>query len=312
LKDFTFCEGEPDNSYTWGFEQSLFNSHAHRALQSDHGWLSFYALDAKEKKIVASIHFHVSGNLASSPLKAPFGSLEFAPALPYNTLFEFIQYMEVRLQEHAVKKIVIKTAPELYSDNPSILNTFFINLKYNVVNSEIAAGIPVSANSIDETLHRSERRRLEKARAAGLYFREVPLQELTSVYHFIAACRAEKSFQLSMPFHDLQQTVNVFPDRYFLFGVYLEDRLVAASVCILVNKHVLYDFYHDHSREHDSVSPVVMLVAGIYEFCHRRNISILDLGTSALDGKPNFSLLNFKLLLGGRPSGKLTFQKVLS
>jgi len=75
---------------------------------------------------------------------------------------------------------------------------------------------------------------------------------------------------------------------------------------------VLYNFYHDHSGDYDHLSPVVLLNEGLYNFCQRNKIGLLDLGTSNIDDKVNESLLAFKLHLGAQPSRKLTFFKTLS
>jgi hypothetical protein len=51
---------------------------------------------------------------------------------------------------------------------------------------------------------------------------------------------------------------------------------------------------------------------GIYEHCQVEKIRLIDLGTSALNGRPNFGLLDFKLNLGAVPTEKLTFEKKLT
>jgi len=312
LEDLIFCEGEPDISFTPAFEETLFNLRNHRMLQSNTGWISFYALNGKEKKIYCCIHFNVGDAVAHSPLRAPFGSVEFAPSLPPEKLFAFLQYAEAALKAKNITRIIIKAPPENHSEYLPIVHTFFVNLGYRIINSEIAVGIRIADQSLDGHLHRSERRRLEKARNAGLQFMQLPVKELQRVYNFIATCRHEKKFDLSMPFERLQESAAAFPERYILFALYKQDVLTAASICIRVNENILYDFYHDHSAEYDHLSPVVMLVAGIYAWCHEQNIGLLDLGTSATGNTPNFSLLKFKLLLGGKPANKFTFQKDLS
>ena len=79
-----------------------------------------------------------------------------------------------------------------------------------------------------------------------------------------------------------------------------------------MNDRILYDFYHAHPKSFDQLSPVVALVDGMYAYCQQNKFQLLDLVTSAVDGKVNFSLLNFKTQLGGQPSMKLTFEKDLS
>jgi hypothetical protein len=131
------------------------------------------------------------------------------------------------------------------------------------------------------------------------------------VYDFIFTCRNEKGYPLSMQLEELQHMAVKFPDRYLLFGVFRSDSLVAAAITIRVKKNILYDFYHDHAAAFDHLSPVTFLVDGIYRFCFENDIQLLDLGTSAIDGLPNFGLLNFKKKLGALATPKLTFQKDL-
>lgn len=115
-----------------------------------------------------------------------------------------------------------------------------------------------------------------------------------------------------MTLEQVVNTSNSFADDFFIFGVFDGQKLAAASISIRTNTKTLYDFYHDHDAAFDSMSPVVMLVDGIYSFCRDKNLSLLDLGTSSLNNTHNFSLLHFKLLVGAQPSPKFTFEKNLS
>jgi hypothetical protein len=96
-----------------------------------------------------------------------------------------------------------------------------------------------------------------------------------------------------------------------LFGVYHGQELAAASISIRVSKRIVYNFYSAHPRKFDFLSPVVMLIKGMYGWSQKHHIELIDLGTSTLAGQPNFSLLDFKLRLSGRPATKLTFEKAL-
>src|ERR1043166_2609152 len=109
-----------------------------------------------------------------------------------------------------------------------------------------------------------------------------------------------------MTLPDLKKAAEQFPEKYLLFAVFHSEKMIAASIAIRVKENILYDFYHDHDPQHDQLSPVVFLVAEMYNFCFRNGVRLLDLGTSAVDGLPNFSLLHFKKYLGCKPTPKLT------
>ena len=115
-----------------------------------------------------------------------------------------------------------------------------------------------------------------------------------------------------MSYAQMKTVCDNFPEDFKLFGVYDNNALAAASISIMINKSILYNFYSAHAKQYDALSPVVRLMEGIYEHCQSDKIKIIDLGTSALNGRPNFGLLDFKLNLGASPSEKFTFEKILS
>lgn len=312
MKDLIFSCEFPDSNYVFDFEQSLFNQEKFRLLQKTEGWQSYYALKKKSKKIVAAVHFHITDDKAFSPLRAPFGSLDFSRSLPLPGLYEFIGFCETDLKQKGVERIVITNPPELYHPYGSILTTFFLNNHYSISAAEVDTLIPVRHGKIHRKLHRSERRRLSKSEKIELEVRQLNPNDLEKVYNFILGCRKAKGFELSMTLDQLKKTADHFPERYLLFAVFKGRQMAAASVSIIVKKDVMYQFYHDHDESFDHLSPVVKLIAGIHEFCFQKGIDKLDLGTSAADTRPNFGLLNFKLLLGGTPNSKFTFEKSLA
>ncbi|MDH4058494.1 MAG: hypothetical protein OEU76_07000, partial [Cyclobacteriaceae bacterium] len=64
--------------------------------------------------------------------------------------------------------------------------------------------------------------------------------------------------------------------------------------------------------KYNSFSPVIAIIETLYNFCRENSFSILDQGTSMLQGEPNQPLLDFKLRLGGVTSEKLTLFKKLN
>jgi len=312
LEEYEFIEGPAPSDYHLDFEEALFNIEAHRKLQINEAWTSFHILNRKNKSVSAAVHFQVKDAVARSPVRSPFGSVEFSRSLPEILLFEFIKFFEEKLKSVGVNSIFIKNYPQAYAEDHAILTqTFFVNLKYNIINAQTGSVIRVSPTNIRNLFHRSERRKLDKAIRAELDFKEIGSGYLDKVYSFIHRCRTKKNYKLSMTLPDLQKASEQFPEKYLLFGVFHSGKLIAASIAIRVKEKILYDFYHDHDSEFDRLSPVVFLVAGMYDFCFMNSIRLLDLGTSAVDGLPNFSLLHFKKYLGCKPTPKLTFEKIL-
>ena len=313
MSKYTFQEGSYDSRFKIVFERFLFNEARHRYSQSENNWSTFSLVNEQAEQVVAQIHFYVSNSMASSPCRAPFGSLEFPSSLAPETLSSFLTEVEQKLKSKGVKKIVIKDQAHQYRPKQStLLNTLLLNSRFITINAEINSAIEVNETTFEDKISHAEVKRVKRCRQEKLEFRVLPMEMLDKVYSFINECREERGMALSMALPQLKSTVQNCPDDFLLFGVFQKDELIAASIAVKVNERILYDFYHAHPKSLDQLSPVVSLVDGMYAYCRQNKFELLDLGTSAVDGKVNFSLLNFKTQLGGQRSMKLTFEKDLS
>lgn len=307
-----FIEGPFPSSYKIDYERSLFNTPEHRQLQSKSGWLEFHAIRKDRQMVIGSIYFYIIEKVASSPLRAPFGSFELSERITTEQLYHFISFYEQQLRKRNVIEITIKNYPELYHPKAhNILSVLLTSHHYKISQAELGACILVDDVSLDEKMDPWEKRKLRQGMKSNLTFRPMPVNQLKDIYKFISTCRKERGQSLSMSWEEIEKTVEKLKGNFVLFGVLLNDKLIAASISIRVSKKILYNFYSAHPKESDSLSPVVFLIHGMYGWCREKKISLLDLGTSALGGKPNFSLIDFKLRMGALPSMKLTFEKKL-
>lgn len=306
MKNYTFHSGNYKP-----VAQFLFNTYNHIQLQSKEGWSCYYALD-KHEDCQAFIWIHLEKQKGSSPLKAPFGSIEFASGLDAVVLHDFLQYMVNDLRAKGVSAFSIKQSPDGYQPGKNaIVNTLLLNLGFSIVNAEAANLIFVDTDNYESKLHDWEKRKLKQAKKENLTFSKLNSNKLTEIYNFIEACRTEKQYALSMPLKELKKLLAINPGALELFAMKLNKEYVAACIAIKVKPTILYTFYYDHNTSYKKVSPVVMLIEGIYHYCLQNKIEILDLGTATLQGKPNFNLLAFKQHLGATHSTKFTFEKKL-
>jgi len=306
-----FIEGALPEGYRCEFDSYLFNEPKNLLIQSSEGWRSFYALRSEKKVAKARVHFHIDNGVAVSPLKNPFGSFEFSDSFAPRELYEFIKWTEDQLKSKGVKRIEIKTAPDLYNRNSPLIGTFLTNQGYQIIKSELSACIEVTPSSLYQMMTSWEKRKAGQLRKSNLRFNTVPVTRLKEVFEFISSCREERRQTLSMTYGQIKTICDHFPERFALFGMFDNNALAAASISILINKSVLYNFYSAHSKQYDTLSPVVRLMEGIYEYCQVEKYRLIDLGTSALKGRPNFTLLDFKLNLGATPTQKVVYEKLL-
>lgn len=312
MEDFIFNTAEASEIKSLDFEPTLFHFPTHLNLQRVNGWKWYYALHPKRKKVVASLYLNVDREIASSSIQSPFGTIECADDLPPEVLYRFLDFVETKVRQLAVRRIILKNPPLHYNlKRGALLHAFLFNRGYEVTTAEVG-GIRFVEDEYIRELNRLERRKLRLCHSANLTSRLLSHECKYEVHSFLRACRERKGYTLSMTFEDLEKSINQFPDRYLLFGVFNRDEMIAASVAVRISSSILYCFYAGHSETYDKWSPVVFLVESLYNYCQQQGISMLDFGTSAVNGQPNFGLLNFKLRLGGRPSPKLTFEKTLT
>lgn len=298
-----------DDETPVGFDLWLFHETQHVHLQSPTGWRTFAV--KKKNEIVAQVRFHIHDGIARASLKSPFGTIQSDKEFPVEILFSFIQFFEDELKKNGVNTIVLKNPPVLYAPHQlEILSVSLLNFGYQITNAEIGAVMKLEG-SFEEKIDSWEARKVSQAEASGLTADQWELGKLETVYNFIHDCRIERGQSLSLSYNEVKEIVHIFPDRFLLSVVRDKEKLAAASIGIKINKHILYNFYSAHPKEYDQVSPVVLLLKSLYQYCKATQIDLLDLGTSALAGKPNVGLLDFKLRLGATPTAKYTFQKEL-
>ncbi len=311
MEDLNFIEAEPADIGSFDFEPSLFHYPQHLKLQQEAGWKWYYALHPKHKRIIASIYIHIEGITASTALRSPFGTVEYSGHIVPETLFRFLLFVEDCLRRVGVRSLVIKTPPIHYAaGKASLLQTFMFNQGYRVINAE-AGAVRFTNEPFVNGLNRLERRKLKRSVQAGLAFRFISAEQFDNVYSFIHKCRLQKGFHLSMSRNELEAVITQFPSRFLFSAAFCKDEMICASVAVRVSSDVLYLFYADHDKTYDHLSPVVYLAQHLFEYCTDQGISILDFGTSATDGRPNFGLLLFKMRMGAIPSSKLTFEKTI-
>lgn len=309
MTDYTFKESPLSENITYAYERWLFHYAGHLHLQSPGNWTTFYAINNTHHTIDAHLHVHVDGSRAMSPLRAPFGSYQFVSTIKPVTLYKFVEFTLARLHEQDIDELVIVNPPAAYLTGAiDLLTALLINQGFEISAAEVGTVLYVKDN-FREGLNDWEGRRIRQAERAGLTFEVIPMEELESVYTFILACRMEREYDLSIDWETLRKTVEAFPDRFLLFGVMHQGVMAASSIAINAGNGVLVNFHSAHPRDYDHLSPVVMLLEGMVGYGRANGYRLLDLGTSAIDGKPNFGLLDFKIGTGATITPKFTLRK---
>lgn len=312
MANYEFVVGNPGVEFVENFERSLFHQNEHLFLQADSGWLNFYIVNSDRSSAEAYLPIHVEGTKATSPFKSPFGSICFSKGLSPEVLQNFIIYIESELKRVGIKEILIQNPPVAYQpQNLSLFQVLLINCGFTISKAEVTSVVYVDSKSFYSKIKPQQQQRLKHAKLEGLEFVILDTNNLCEVYELINNWQLARGFNLSMSIDGLSKVVEKFTQEFIISIVKQKQEVVAAAISIKVTKNVIYNFYLSHNPEYNHLSPVLLLLEGLYTYCQQHSFLLFDLGTSSLSGKPNFRLLNFKRRMGSEYSSKFAFYKAL-
>jgi hypothetical protein len=299
------------------FEPDLFNTEAYARLHASR----FFGSEVRSEYFRAGHNmptgvFHamqVLPGLFISPGRGPYGGFDISSELDEAELAVFIAKTEARLRQCGAHRVELVLPPFCYAPHcgPRTL-ALLCRLGYCVIRQELNQALNVGEKCFAVQGNYANRKRLNKANRAGILVRRLNGEECREGYDAIHENRIKKDRSLSMSWQDVQQMQAAFPDRVFHFGAEQHGRIIAAAICMAVNRRTLYVYAWGERVGAESVSPVTSIAAHLFEFAQRGGFTLLDLGTSSVDGIVNPGLLRFKESLGATTSLKLSLGKALA
>ena len=249
-------------------------------------------------------------SVLESPLKAPFGGFVLPENASPASMRRLIEKVDLYASDKNALSLEIQLPPECYSGpEKDWLMPFLEGAGFQKVRTDLNFHLPVDG-PIRKHLHRSERWKLNKSERLGFTFHPVLQPDWYQVHAYILASRMRKGYPLSMSAAELMESDARFPGRYRVWQVLSPaNELAAIAVSIDVSSETEYVFYTADDPLFRKWSPVVMLIAGIYEVALAEKKQVLDLGTASLKGMINPGLAAFKRYLGGVASPKYRIRK---
>jgi hypothetical protein len=258
---------------------------------------------------IARIFFSKTDGRITSLHRSPFGGFDISERATAHSIQKLIGDFEGWCRNNNVKEIFIRSFPDAYDPIKSrLIHTVLLANHYDVSMREQLQFIWIDENSL-KRFNRNRNRKLKECIAAGFQFVQLGIDHLEDAYEIFVECRSKKNYPITMSLADFKDAFEKFPDKYFLFGVIDRGSLIAASVCVVVNNRILYDFFHGDRLSGRKFSPLSLLVKGLVEFCLDRKVELLDLGVSTDRNGINKGLQQFKASFGARTDQKLTYHK---
>lgn len=259
----------------------------------------------RENKPFVSIAFEIVDGVAVSLPQSPFGGFIINESFEKNLIKIFLIIIIKHFREQL--SIQIKLPSDSYSQFHEEIHAILANAGFSTLCLDINQHISVDQQTFIDKINRNRRRKLESNISQGFIFKKLDTSYLNKAYELIKECRIDKGYPVTMTLEALQNSFSVFPERYFLFGVFDKNEMIATAISIRVSNKILYNFYHGDRLSHRKNGPVTLLVAGIYEYCQQQGFEILDLGISTDKGVLNEGLFYFKESCGATSTDKVSY-----
>jgi hypothetical protein len=256
-----------------------------------------------------AIYFTHRNNLLVSLEKSPFGGFtnnSLTESQRNAVCEEFLRWAK----NNKINSITIRAFPQIYNTEESNSISFVLEKNgFKVLYKDITQVCVVDSKAMP--INNDRRRRLRTSESMGFNFKKLPIKFLTEAHSLFEQSRNNKGYPITMSLQDFERSFTMFRDRYLLFGVFDKNKMIAATVAILVNEKLLYCFFIGDHLEYRTFSPVTILITGVYGFAQENKIELIDLGISTDKGILNEGLYQFKKTLGAIDSVKNTYQITL-
>lgn len=307
------CEGVLETTRL-PFALFLYNQESHLVSHEPKHLYSFRLQSNNSGQVGAILNIKTdpgTGEAISLP-QAPFGGVQLQTDTPGEAIQYLLQCVENWCRARGLREICIKAAPSFY-DQKQIDTARDAYLACGFSESgRINYHIPVSTSLFQECVSPAEKRRLKKAINAGLLGSVWTNPNPDEVYDFLLESRTAQGYRLTISLPQLRHLLTHLPDAATVFTVRDGSTIACLTVAIRASKEVLYNFCPADTMDYRPFSPTVLLNATLYTYARKEGIRFIDLGTS-LDhfGNKKPSLIRFKEGLGGVPSPKITYRKIL-
>lgn len=287
----------------------FYNTPEYIGLVGNDSTFSFYLYSSSEQ-VIARVHFQINEGKAQSHWRAPFGGLETA-MVDREALIPFWIQIEQRLKEEGAKEIQLFLWPHIYDVSSSyFLRAFFLENGFQLLYTDSDFYVSIGQGGVS-TFLKPERKRLRKCKRHGLIASQWLQPNVREVYDLLLCFRQQRNIPLNISKEQLIRSFQAFPEKYQVFVVKDNGKVIGVSVCVEVNPKILYHFCLACDADYHLFSPSVMLYDYIYFYCQQKGFHYFDFGVASIKGRKQEGLYQFKVNLGGIVSEKPVFEKKL-
>jgi hypothetical protein len=243
---------------------------------------------------------------------ASYGGFVLKDGLGIHATYLMVEHVVQYFKSQGYKEIVLTQPPLIYYRNPDQYIDFaLMKNEFHYLKREVTAVIPLNTAEPLPTFHGDARRSTKKALREGV---QVILTDDYARFYDILKHNLSMRHNVT-PTHsldELNKLKKIFPERIFLFGAHINEKMIGGMVVFVTNPNVLLAFYISHDEKYQTYRPVNLLFYEVIRWGRNQGYKYLDLGTFTLNMTPNWGLGRFKENFAARGFLRDTFQLLVN
>lgn len=263
-----------------------------------------------EGKFRAGIIGGVKDGIIRIPYSSPFAMLELYKDSSIKEIDEYIEELGVYAKERNIKEIYIKLPP-LFYDESKISKVLSALLRAGYVVDELELNYQLKIEGKEKYIHnlkRNAKKNLNQALKCDLKIEHCRKEEEKKLaYEIIKVNRESKGYYLSMTWNDIRKTIEVIEHDFFILK--MDDKQIASAIVFRVTSDVWQVIYWGDIPGYSEYRPINYLAYYLYNYYLEKEIRVLDIGPSMIDGMPNYGLCDFKESIGCSISSKFILKR---
>lgn len=288
----------------------LFNSREFIELSKNRKTVSYFQ-EGLHGEYQLNMSFDIEETEAVSLKSCPYAGLDTQGQYNQTEIKEFLIQSINDLNSLGVRKVTIKNPPDFLqehcAENPLIECGFFIS------SEEINHHLELNNEDYHSSIHEMQRRKIKKCLQSGYQFQNETNENLGKIYDFIKYCRAQQGLKINVSLMYLKRAFSSLPLHYKLFTIRnKENTILAATVVVIINDQVVYNFLPAFDRTHKKHSPLTLLTNELYSYFSHLGFLYMDLGITSIDGIPQEGLVRFKERMGAIKTKRKNYSLTIS
>ena len=255
-----------------------------------------------------NITFSEEDHLAISLPKAPYSGFKIEGFPSEKTIDKIIVDLIEALSKRGIRRVIIRQRPE-FEPTPEfqIVHDGLVRNKFGYT-KEVNQFVPLSQD-FEQNLHLMQLRKIKKCQQEQLMFSKETLSTIREVHSFLTMCRTQQGLDINIDSESLKQLFFKLPHNYECYTVRnREKKLLAATIIVIVNDQIVYNYLPGFDRAYKSLSPLSFLLFQLYQVLGNRNYEVFDLGISSVDGELQNGLFTYKKRMAAIHSDRFIYE----